>query len=141
MESIRQSNFRALTSAEVALETIMDVFAVHPDCGTIALIENRRDRHGVAMPVEGPDPGPEHLQKLDELLLKAVGDEHDCRLVFASIRSGEGGAVHEDDLEHWRRLQDRHRGRACRLVDWFVIGAGDRRALSLAETHGPPPGW
>lgn len=142
MESIRQSSFRALTSADVALETIIDVLHVHPDCGTIALLENQRDQHGVAMPIEGPDPGPEHLLLLHDLILKAVGDDAGCRIVLASIRPGAATVVSEDDLEVWRRLRRRHEGRAPALLDWFVVGGEHQAAaLSLAEIAGPPPQW
>lgn len=141
MESTRQSEFRALTSAEVALQTIEDVLACHPDCATVALIENRAEGRGIAMPVEGPDPGPEYLQKLDELLLRAVGDDPGCRLVLASVRSGHMDAVEEDDLDHWRRLQARHADRACCLLDWFIIAPESHRARSMAGWAGCPPQW
>ncbi len=142
MESIRQSSFRALTSAAVALETVVDVLHVHPDCGTIALLENRRDQHGVAMPIEGPDPGPEHLLLLHDLILKAVGDDAMCRIVLASIRPGAASVVSEDDLAIWRQLRRRHEDHASVLLDWFVVGGEHQaEALSLAEIAGPPPQW
>lgn len=142
MESIRQSSFRALTSAAVALETVVDVLHVHPDCGTIALLENQRDQHGVAMPIEGPDPGPEHLLLLHNLILKAVGDDTDCRIVLTSVRPQTATVVSEEDLDVWRRLRRQHEGQACVLLDWFVVsGEHQAEALSLAEIAGPPPQW
>ncbi|HLG00004.1 MAG TPA: hypothetical protein VI916_06005 [Acidimicrobiia bacterium] len=143
MESIRQSHFRALTSAAVALETITDVLAIHRDCGTVALIEHRRDQHGIAMPIEGPDPGPDHLIMLDDLLLRAVGDDPGARLVFASVRmlGADGGVVAEADIETWRRLVANHENHACDLVDWFLVDPVEGEARSLAETAGPQPDW
>lgn len=140
MESIRQSHFRALTSAGVALATIEDVLAVHADCGTVALVEDRPRRHGVAIPVEGADPGPAHLQQLDALLVKAI-DDPGCRLVLASVRPGATGTLAEDDVAHWRALRVRHEGRSLELLDWFVLTGARRRPLSLADAAGPPAAW
>lgn len=142
MESIRQSSFRALTSAKTALETILDVIDAHPDSGTVALIENRREERGIAMPVEGPDPGPEHLLIVHDVLLRAVGDDAGCRLVLASLRPGAPTVLSETDLAAWRELRHRHEGRACQLLDWFVLGGAPKvEALSLAEAAGPLPTW
>lgn len=140
MESLRNSQFRALTSREVALQTVFDVLAVHPDTVTVALLENRRDRHGLAMPVEGPDPGPEAMHLLDDLLLKAAGDDPGCRLVLASVRPDGSDVVEEADIEHWRRLRAAHEGRHLELLDWILL-AGKSSVLSLAEIAGPPAGW
>lgn len=141
MESARQSNFRALTSAHVALETIEDVLAIHRDCFTVALIEFQRDEHGIAMPIEGPEPVPDRLIVLDDVLLRAVGDDPQARIVFGTVRESLGDTIAEDDIRLWRRLLANHAGRQCRLVDWFVLGRAERRAVSLAHIAGPAPQW
>lgn len=138
--SIRRSAFRTLSSTDDALGVVLDVVSVHPDAGAVALLEHRQKGEGIAMPVAGPDPGPEGLHRLDAMLLGVVGHEPGYRLLLASIRPTGPVVVVEDDLDTWRRLRARHDGSALELLDWFIV-IGRSRALSLGELAGPPARW
>ena len=92
----------------------------------------------LALPITGDVP-PEGVERIDGILLQAIGDEPGNRLVLATRRSGPS-AVTEDELACWRLMLARHEGRGLVLVDWlvFVDGGG---VLSLAEEAGPEPAW
>lgn len=136
----RRHAFKALTSEAAALEVITMTAATSPDASVIALVEDRAARCGIAIPVEGDDPGGEGIQRLDATLVEALGGQPGCRLVLASMRPHVSDTVPEDDLEHWRRLRARHEGSGLELVDWLVV-AGDGTSVSLGEIAGPPPVW
>ncbi|MCU1483556.1 MAG: hypothetical protein JWN67_302 [Actinomycetia bacterium] len=92
----------------------------------------------LALPIAGDVP-PEGVERIDGILLMAIGDEPGNRLVLATRRPGPP-AVTEDELACWRMMLARHAGRGLALFDWlvFVDGGG---VLSLADEAGPAPAW
>ena len=115
----------AITLAEIALGR--DSF--------VALVDGPTK---LAMPVSGPVP-PDAVERVDVILLEALGDVPGHRLVLASRRSGPP-IVTEDELAQWRTLQSCHAGRALVLCDWLVF-VDDGEVLSLAELAGPIAPW
>jgi hypothetical protein len=92
----------------------------------------------LALPITGDVP-PEGVERIDGILLQAIGDEPGNRLVLATRRGGPA-TVTEDELLCWHMMRTRHEGRGLALFDWlvFVDGAG---VLSLADEAGPEPAW
>lgn len=93
----------------------------------------------LVMPISGRiRPGT--IARLDELLLLAIGDDDDGRLVLATRRRTGPAIALEEELADWRTMRAAHVGRALALADWLVF-VGDGTVLSLAELAGPPARW
>ena len=92
----------------------------------------------LALPISGDVP-PEGVERIDGILLQAIGDEPGNRLVLATRRTGPP-TVTEEELACWAMMRARHEGRGLALVDWlvFVDGGG---VLSLADEVGLGPAW
>ena len=123
----------SLSSPEDALR--LAEVALGPD-DSIAIVDGAAR---FVMPITGPMP-PDGVLRLDELLLEAVGDHHDARLVLVTRRHTGPSIVLESELAHWRSMQARHHGRALELADWLVF-LDDGTVVSLAELAGPASSW
>lgn len=93
----------------------------------------------LVMPISGP-VAPHGVLRIDALMLDAVGDLDDTRLVLATRRRGGPPIVLESELDLWRQLRAEHDGRALQLCDWLVF-VEDGAVLSLAELAGPAAQW
>jgi hypothetical protein len=92
----------------------------------------------LALPISGDVP-PEGVERIDGILLQAIGDDPGNRLVLATRRGGPA-AVTEDELACWRMMVARHEGRGLALFDWIIF-VDDGAVLSLADEAGPEPVW
>jgi hypothetical protein len=92
----------------------------------------------LAIPISG-DPPADAVLRWDELLLDAIGDQHD-HLLLATRRHTGPAFILEDELQMWRRLRMQHTGHNLVLSDWLVF-VRDEVVLSLAELAGPPAAW
>jgi hypothetical protein len=116
----------AITLAEVALGSDR----------LVALVDGPAK---LVLPITGDVP-PEGVERIDGILLLAIGDDPGNRLVLATRRGGPP-AVTEDELACWRMMLARHEGRGLALFDWLVFVDGGGGVLSLADEAGPEPAW
>ena len=93
----------------------------------------------LVMPISGAVP-PDAVLRIDALLLDALADTDDTRLVLVTRRHTGPAIVLEDELARWRHMVAEHHGRSLRLCDWLVF-VRDEVVLSLAEIAGPPAVW
>jgi hypothetical protein len=92
----------------------------------------------LVLPISGP-AAADGVERIDGILLDAIGDQPGHRLVLATRRSGPPTPT-EDELASWRDMCVRHEGRRLLLCDWLVF-VDDGPVLSLGRLEGPAARW